>query len=54
MVTRRDLVCVLIGIALSVLAFGYRASVQRQEQLELRVQHIEGYLVSMSQALAGR
>jgi hypothetical protein len=35
--TRRDLMFVLLGIVLTLGAFAYRASVQRSEQLELRV-----------------
>lgn len=53
MITRRDLVCVLLGIVLALGALAYRVSAQREEQLEQRVSNIERFLnavVSQGQA----
>lgn len=45
-ITKRDLICVVFGIALTLAAFAHRASVQRQEMLEFRVERIEQFLVA--------
>jgi hypothetical protein len=48
---RRELICVLIGVLLTISAFGVRAGIQEYQQLETRVAYIEGYLMMLDKML---
>ncbi len=43
---------ILIGIALTIAAYSYRASVLRQEDLDRRVTNIERFLTAVTQGQA--